>query len=118
MSRLVSEVWLERCQLSSHAFSVLTHRLCVCVCVSVCMYMYKEHPNFQVRKLKDICANTSPLSLPSSYGRWNVKTLGQSCFVFLTVVGACEKCSVLNKQRTFALLLQSKHHGSMSLEVL
>jgi len=114
----VSEVWLERCQLSSHAFSVLTHRLCVCVCVSVCMYMYKEHPNFQVRKLKDICANTSPLSLPSSYGRWNVKTLGQSCFVFLTVVGACEKCSVLNKQRTFALLLQSKHHGSMSLEVL
>ena len=60
------------------------------------MYTYNEHPNFQVRELREIRASTSPLSLPSSYGRWKVKTLGQSYVVFLIVVGACEKCSVLN----------------------
>ena len=87
-------------------------------CMYVCMYTYKEHPSFQVRKLREIWASKSPLRLPSSDGRWNVKTLRQSCVVFLPVVSECEKCSVLNEERALAMPLQSKHHGNMSPKVL
>jgi len=88
------------------------------MCISVCMYTYNGHPNFKVNELREIWASTSPLSLPSSYGCRKFKTLAQRCVVFLTVVSECEECSLLNKDRSLAMLLQSKHHGIMSPEVL
>jgi len=83
---------------------------CIYIYIYKCMYVYVQTAsNFQARELRETWTSTSPLSLPSSYGRWNVKTLGQPCVVFLTVVGACEKCSVLNKERALAMLLQIKN---------
>jgi len=106
-------------QANKHTYIYTHSHVYVCVCVYKCMYVYVQRAStFQVRELMETWASTSPLSLPSFYGRWNVKTLGQPCVVFLKAVCACEKCSELNKERALAMLLQSKHHGNMSPKVL
>lgn len=88
-----------------------THRhiytyMCVCICVRsvpmiTCANLGKYEPILVCRVY------------PLHIGGGKLDSRPPSCVVFLTAVGACEKCCLLNKESSLAMRLQSKHHGNM-----
>ena len=108
MSRLVSEVWLQRCQLSSHAFSVITFL------TNHVLHLNKEPDwflasNCSLRMLSVTAGLNTQQSLDSAIGLMQCTPKYSNRY---NITGACHKELTAGRDVYRHCFLTSTQHGS------